>query len=79
MKKWTMILVLACAVFLSACTSNVKNGVEYLEAGKYEEAKDSFEKEIEKGKNLDEDNPNKGPGNNSGNGNQHPNGVGPQN
>lgn len=54
MKKWTMILVLACAVFLSACTSNVKNGVEYLEAGKYEEAKDSFEKEIEKGKNLDE-------------------------
>lgn len=54
MRKWMLTIVVVGAVLLCGCTSNVKNGVEFLEAEKYEQAKDAFEQEIEKGKNLDE-------------------------
>ena len=46
MKKWIAILFVGMFV-LTGCTDNVGNGIESLEAGKYEEAKTSFQKEIE--------------------------------
>lgn len=54
MKKWILAVVLAGTFVLTGCAANVKSGVESLEAGKYEEAKESFKKDIEKEKNLDE-------------------------
>lgn len=50
-----MLTVMLIGVFfLTGCTNNVESGIESLEAGNYEEAKESFQKEIEKGRNLDE-------------------------
>ena len=54
MRKWMLTIVVASAVLLSGCSNNIETGVAFLEAEKYEQAKDAFEQEIEKGKNLDE-------------------------
>lgn len=54
MKKWILTVVLAGAFVLTGCADNVKSGVESLEAGNYENAQEAFQKDIEKGKNLDE-------------------------
>ena len=54
MKKWIIGITFVCTVVLVGCTNHVKDGIELLDAGKYEEAKTSFEQEIERGKNLDE-------------------------
>lgn len=54
MKKWILAIALAVVFVFTGCTNNVKSGLESLEAGNYEEAKDTFQKEVEKGKNLDE-------------------------
>lgn len=54
MKKRIMAIVLAGLFILSGCANHVENGVASLEAGKYDKAKDFFEREVQKGKNLDE-------------------------
>lgn len=42
------------AILLVGCTSNIKDGIMYLEADNYEAAGDAFEKDITEKKNLDE-------------------------
>ena len=42
------------ALLLTGCAGNIKDGVAYLEANKYAEAKEAFQKDIEKEKHLDE-------------------------
>lgn len=54
MKKWILAVALSGVFILTGCTNYVKSGIESLEAGNYEEAQATFQKEIEKGKNLDE-------------------------
>lgn len=54
MRKWILTMALAGVLVLTGCVKNIDNGLEALEAGNYEEARSSFENEIEKGKNLDE-------------------------
>lgn len=54
MKKWILAIIFAGVFVLTGCTDNVESGVEALELGNYEEARQSFQKEVEKGKNLDE-------------------------
>lgn len=53
MRKLILVMLLF-TLCLTGCKSNVKDGIALLEAGKYEEAKDTFQKDIEKEKNLDE-------------------------
>ena len=53
MKKiW--IALLGTVFILTGCAGNIKDGVKMLEAGKYQEAKELFQTDIEKGKNLAE-------------------------
>lgn len=54
MKKWILAIVVAGIFVLNGCANNIQNGVELLEARKYEKAKTFFEQEIEREKNLDE-------------------------
>lgn len=54
MKKWILAAVLAGTLILTGCTNNINDGVDLLEAGNYEGAQTAFQKEIEKGKHLDE-------------------------
>lgn len=53
-KKWMIAVVCAGIFVLAGCANNVKDGVASLEAGNYEKAKEFFEQEIEREKNLDE-------------------------
>lgn len=53
MKRIISILLLAACI-LMGCASNTKDGVAFLEEGKYEEAIVCFEKDLEEEKNLDE-------------------------
>ena len=52
MKKIVGLLVLV--LLLTGCAGNIKDGVAWLEEGKYESAIAAFEKDIEKERNLDE-------------------------
>ena len=56
MKKRKMAVLLMAGMLLTGCmgTNHLKEGVSYLEEKKYEEAKASFQEEIEKEKHLDE-------------------------
>jgi tetratricopeptide (TPR) repeat protein len=54
MMKRVALIILALSLVLTGCASNTKNGVELLEAQKYEEAKEVFQKDIDKKKRLDE-------------------------
>ena len=49
-----IIIILSLLLFLTGCAGNLKDGVSYLEDGKYEEAIATFQKDIKKKKNLDE-------------------------
>ncbi len=60
MKKLRMITIIAIVAVLCGCAGNVKEGKALLEESKYEEARACFEKDIEKGKNLDKANYGKG-------------------
>ena len=53
-KKIVMTMLVGTACFLIGCKANINNGLEMLEAGKYEEAIVCFEKDIEEKKNLKE-------------------------
>ena len=53
MKKIVAILLLFVLI-LTGCTDNVSDGVVFLEEKKYEEAKEAFQKDIDKEKRLDE-------------------------
>lgn len=53
MKKLGLIMM-ASLLFLTGCNGNVKDGVAFLEAEKYEEAIEVFREDIDKNKNLDE-------------------------
>jgi len=50
MKKIKMITAVLFTAFLVGCSTNLKDGVTYLEEGKYEEAVDAFHKAIEESK-----------------------------
>lgn len=50
-KSW---VILAALLLLTGCAKNIENGVLLLEEEKYEEAIRVFQKDIEKGKHLDE-------------------------
>lgn len=52
MKK--IVGVFALLLLLTGCAGNIKDGVALLEAGKYEEAVEAFEKDVKKERNLDE-------------------------
>lgn len=54
MKKWILAIVLSGVFVFTGCTNNIETGLEALKAENYKEAKESFEKEIKKEKNLDE-------------------------
>lgn len=56
MKKRKIAVLLMAGMLLTGCmgTNHLKEGVSYLEEKKYEEAKASFQEEIEKEKHLDE-------------------------
>ena len=54
MKKFRGIILVLAVMLLVGCASNISDGIALLEEGKYEKAIDCFEKDIEKGKNLDE-------------------------
>lgn len=56
MKKRRIAVLLAAGMLLTGCigTNHLKEGVSYLEEKKYEEARASFQEEIEKEKNLGE-------------------------
>lgn len=54
MKKILLSMMLIGVFVLCGCANNVKTGVELLEERKFEDAKISFQKEIEKEKNFDE-------------------------
>lgn len=51
MKK---IVILITLLLLTGCAGSMKNGVELLEAGKYDAAVKVFQKDIKKKRNLDE-------------------------
>ena len=53
MKKLLLVMIVL-SLLLTGCVGNIKDGVKLLEAGKYEEAKEVFQEDIEKKKNLDE-------------------------
>lgn len=53
MKKFGLIMM-ASLLLLTGCNGNVKDGVAFLEAEKYEEAIEVFREDIDKNKNLDE-------------------------
>ena len=53
MKKFGLVLLI-CLLFLTGCKGNIKDGVAFLEAEKYEEAIQVFLEDIDKKKNLDE-------------------------
>ena len=50
-KIWAILAVL---LLLAGCAKNIEDGVLLLEEGKYEEAIEVFQADIEKGKHLDE-------------------------
>lgn len=52
MKKVFGLLVLL--LLFTGCAGNIKDGVALLEEGKYEEAAEAFQKDVEKERNLDE-------------------------
>lgn len=52
MKKIAGLFVLV--LLLTGCAGNIKDGVALLEEGKYEQAVEAFEKDVEKKRNLDE-------------------------
>lgn len=54
MKKWILGIMIVGTFIFTGCANNIKSGVEALETKNYDEAKDFFEQEIEKGKHLDE-------------------------
>ena len=54
MKKKLLAAILAGAMLLSGCGSNIREGVTCLEEGKYEEAIEAFEVQIEEGKQVGE-------------------------
>lgn len=51
MKFFILVFVL---LMVTGCTGNIKEGVALLEENKYQEAKEIFEKDIQKERNLDE-------------------------
>ena len=53
MKKFGLIMM-ASLLLLTGCNGNVKDGVAFLEAEKYEEAIEVFREDIDKKRNLDE-------------------------
>ncbi len=52
--KNIFVLFMATLFLLTGCAGNVKDGVKLLEERKYEKAAEAFEKDINKGRNLDE-------------------------
>lgn len=52
MKKIVGLTVLL--LLLTGCAGNIKDGVTYLEEGKYEKAAEAFQKDVDKERNLDE-------------------------
>ncbi len=54
MKKSLGIVLMVVALLAVGCASNIKDGTSYLEKGQYEKAIACFEKDIQKGKHLDE-------------------------
>ena len=52
MKKIAGLLIIL--LLLTVCAGNLKDGVDWLKEGNYEKAVDAFEKDIKKGRNLDE-------------------------
>ena len=54
MKKWLLAVLVLGIFVLAGCAKNINQGVEAMEIGKYKEAKESFERQIKKGKHLDE-------------------------
>jgi len=52
MKK--IVGLFALLLLLTGCAGNIKDGVALLEEGKYEAAVEAFEKDVKKGRNLDE-------------------------
>ena len=56
MKKRLLAGVLVVTMLLGGCGSNIRDGVACLEEGKYEEALNSFQAEIDEEKNLGEAN-----------------------
>lgn len=52
MKK--IIGLVALLLMITGCADNIKDGVTLLEEKKYEEAVDTFQKDVEKKRNLDE-------------------------
>lgn len=55
MKKGILGLIIA-ALLMTGCASNIKEGVEFLEEGRYEDAIKVFQEDIEEGKHLGEAN-----------------------
>ncbi len=54
LKKMTLTVLIGAMCLLVGCKSNINDGLELLEAKKYEEAIACFEKDIAEEKNLDE-------------------------
>lgn len=54
MRKFIVTIVLCFCMLFAGCADSVKDGTALLEEGKYEEAKEKFEKAIEKEKQLGE-------------------------
>ena len=54
MKKFKWVIMLVAACMLIGCSSNIKDGITYLEENNYEAAISCFETEIAKKKNLGE-------------------------
>lgn len=52
MKKIVVLFILV--LLLTGCAGNIKDGVALLEEGKHEQAVVAFQREVEKGRNLDE-------------------------
>lgn len=52
MKKIAGLFILV--LLLTGCAGNINDGVALLEEGKYEQAMEAFEKDVEKRRNLDE-------------------------
>lgn len=52
MKKIAGLLIIL--LLLTGCAGDLKDGVAWLKEGNYEKAADAFEKDIKKGRNLDE-------------------------
>lgn len=54
MKRKGILGLVILMLLLSGCASNIREGVSLLEDGKYEEAIDAFQADVDKEKNLDE-------------------------